>query len=149
VPFERLMIVRPESDADALWAADQALRSRAAVVVWLWRERLAPHDARRLHLSAEEGGAVGLLFRRRAAGLTPAVRRATQADLQLLVQPKKVSGTISAAEMVPDTFLGLRVELTRCRYWLPGAVAEICPEDGCESPAVSTAAALVDPAVAG
>jgi hypothetical protein len=141
VPLERLMIVRPQNDPDALWAADQGLRSRAAVAVWLWRDRLAPHDFRRLHLSAEEGGAVGLLFRRRAAGLTPAVRRATQADLQLLVEP--------TAGINPAAHQTLRVEVTRCRNGLPGAVAEIDPEDGCEAPAVSATAALADPAAAG
>jgi hypothetical protein len=141
VPFERLMIVRPQNDADALWAADQALRSRAAVVVWFWRDRLAPHDFRRLRLSAEEGGAVGLLFKRRAAGLTPGVRRATQADLQLLVEP--------TAGINPGAHRTLRIEVTRCRNGLPGAVAEIDPEDGCEAPAVSATAVLADPAAAG
>src|SRR5947209_5112209 len=33
VSFDRLVIVRPASDADTLWAADQALRSRAAAAV--------------------------------------------------------------------------------------------------------------------
>ena len=120
VPLERQVILRPKDDADALWAADQALRSRAAVAVWLWFDRLAPHDFRRLHLSAEEGEAVGILFRQRAAGFIPAV------DLQLAVSKKKVSGTISAAEMVPDTFF-LQIEVTRCRHGVPGAVAEDLP----------------------
>jgi protein ImuA len=109
VPFDRLVVVRPTTDADALWAADQALRSRAAVAVWLWRERLAAHDFRRLQLSAEEGGAVGVLIRpARVCG------QPTCADVQLAVEPQV--GTWGRR---------LRLTVTRCRGRTPGSVAEI------------------------
>src|SRR5262245_52024997 len=43
VALGRIVLVRPDDDAGALWAADQALRSRAAAAVWFRRDRLAPH----------------------------------------------------------------------------------------------------------
>jgi protein ImuA len=84
IDAERLIVVHPETEADELWAADQALRSRAAGAVWLWRERLRPHDYRRLRLAAECGGAVGVLLRpARVLG------QATWADVQMLVRPRE------------------------------------------------------------
>ena len=69
VPLERLIVVRAAADADALWAADQALRTghrrggAAAAAVWFRCDRLAPHDFRRLKLSAEEGGSLDVFER--------------------------------------------------------------------------------------
>ena len=99
IDAERLIVVHPETEADELWAADQALRSRAAGAVWLWRERLRAHDFRRLRLAAECGGAVGVLLRpARVLG------QATWADVQMLVRPRPGVGERQ-----------LQVEVTRCR----------------------------------
>jgi protein ImuA len=142
VGYEQLIVARPASDADALWAADQALRSRAASVVWLWRDQLAAHDFRRLQLSAEEGGAVGLLLRP-----TRVARQPTWADVQFTVEPRPgMRGR------------RLRIELTRCRGGTPGSTVEIEFDDvtgatwecTCrEAPRLFTAAALAGPAAAG
>jgi protein ImuA len=140
VPVERQIVVRPGDDADALWAADQALRSRAAAAVWLWRDRLAPHDFRRLQLSAEAGGAVGLLLRPAHCRGRP-----TGADVQLAVGPRPAARGWR-----------LHVELTRCRGSTPGAAADIDLEDGLEWGAdcdatfdVPATAALAGPADVG
>ena len=140
VAFDRLVVVRAADAPDALWAADQALRSRAAVAVWLRPERLAPPDYRRLHLSAVEGGAVGVLFRpARSRG------RPTGVDVQLAVEPRPSSRGRT-----------LSIEVTRCRGSTPGSVALIELDDVIEqvrrrreTSHVSTVAALADPAVAG
>jgi protein ImuA len=142
VSYEQLVVVRPANDADALWAADQALRSRAASIVWLWRDRLAAHDFRRLQLSAEEGGAVGLLLRPAARARQP-----TWAEVQLAVEPR------------PSTRdRRLRIELTRCRGGTPGSAVEIEFDDVTgatrestrhEAPRLFTPAALAGPAAAG
>lgn len=58
-----LIIVRPASTADELWAIDQALRSPAVAAVWAPLEKLSGHDFRRLQLAAETSGAVGLFVR--------------------------------------------------------------------------------------
>jgi protein ImuA len=139
VPVERMIVVRAESDADAVWAADQALRSRAAVAVWLRLDRLRSHDFRRFQLSAEEGNAVGVLFRPARARGQP-----TWADVQLAVEPR------------PSTRgRKLRIEVTRCRHGTPGATATIDLDDVTgtewegghyEALHVSAPAALADPA---
>ncbi len=118
VPADRLVVVRPSGDADALWAADQALRSRATVAVWLRRDRLAPHDFRRLQLSAAEGGGIGILLRPARARGQP-----SWADVQLAVSP-----------WPGGRGRRLRVEVTRCRCGVPGAAAEVELDDvtGCE-----------------
>jgi protein ImuA len=141
VPLDRLIVVRPETDADALWAADQALRSRAAAAVWLWRDRLTPVDSRRLKLSAADGGALGLVLR------SDDKRQSTAADVQLTVQP-----------LPSRRGRRLRVAVTRCRGGVPGAVAEIELDDVTggereggrrEASAVPAAAALAGPAGVG
>jgi hypothetical protein len=58
-----LVIVRPQTAADELWAIDQSLRSAAVAVVWAQLEKLGAHDFRRLQLAAEQSSAVGLLVR--------------------------------------------------------------------------------------
>jgi protein ImuA len=135
VAFDRLIVVRATGDVDALWAADQALRSRAAVAVWLRPERLTAPDYRRLQLSAVEGGAVGVLFRPARARGQP-----TGADLQLAVEPRPSSRGRT-----------LHIEVTRCRGGSPGSVAEICihEDNHRETSPVSAVAALADPAIAG
>lgn len=99
IPLERIVMVQPASDADALWAADQALRNRSLGAVWLRRDRLAPHDFRRLQLAAEDGESLGLLFRPMRVRGQP-----SWADLQLIVEPRP-----STEHRI------LHVEMTRCR----------------------------------
>jgi hypothetical protein len=60
---QSLIIVRPASAADELWAIDQALRSSAVAAVWAPLEKLSGHDFRRLQLATEQSGAVGLFIR--------------------------------------------------------------------------------------
>jgi protein ImuA len=141
VACERLIVVHAAGGADALWAAVQALRSGAAAAVWLRCDRLTSHDSRRLQLAAEEGGALGLAFRpSRARG------RPTWADFQLSVEPRPSARGRR-----------LRVELTRCRGGVAGAVAEVEFDDvtgvsegeRSEPPTVPAPAPLAAPAAAG
>lgn len=64
---ERNLIVTPRHPADALWAAEQALRSGACGAVVAWPEKSGVHSDlrawRRLQLAAEASGAIGFLFR--------------------------------------------------------------------------------------
>ena len=56
VPLERLLWLKPESPADAIWAAEQILRngSCGALLFWQPRQSRMRHDAlRRLHLIAQ------------------------------------------------------------------------------------------------
>jgi len=59
----RLLVVRPRSAADALWAFDQAIRSRAVAAAIVALNRLSTPVTRRLQLAAEIGEGVALLLR--------------------------------------------------------------------------------------
>jgi cell division inhibitor SulA/protein ImuA len=63
IELARLLVVRPPSATEALWAAEQALRSGVCAAVFLWLKGTDDRWLRRLKLAAEEGGALGVLFR--------------------------------------------------------------------------------------
>jgi hypothetical protein len=63
IELARLLVVRPASATEALWAAEQALSSGVCAAVLLWLKGTDDRWLRRLKLAAEEGGALGVLFR--------------------------------------------------------------------------------------
>src|SRR6516164_3821356 len=63
IELGRLLIVRPASATEALWAAEQALSSGVCAAVFLWLKGTDDRWLRRLKLAAEEGGSLGVLFR--------------------------------------------------------------------------------------
>jgi hypothetical protein len=63
VELARLLVVRPASAMEALWAAEQALGSGVCAAVLLWLKGTDERWLRRLKLAAEAGGALGILFR--------------------------------------------------------------------------------------
>ena len=69
IPVESCLVVRPAHREDALWAAEQALKSGACGAVLLWMERFAEEYAwlRRLQMAAESGRAMAVLLRSTAA----------------------------------------------------------------------------------
>lgn len=62
VELSRLLIVRAESSADALWAAEQALRSGACSATVVWAGAANERSLRRLQLAAETGETWGVHF---------------------------------------------------------------------------------------
>jgi cell division inhibitor SulA/protein ImuA len=63
IDLERLLVVRPGTATEALWAAEQALSSGVCAAVLLWLKGTDDRWLRRLKLAAEAGGALGVLFR--------------------------------------------------------------------------------------
>jgi cell division inhibitor SulA/protein ImuA len=63
IELKRLLVVRPASAAEALWAAEQILGSGVCAIVLLWLKGTDDRWLRRLKLAAEAGGALGVLFR--------------------------------------------------------------------------------------
>jgi hypothetical protein len=63
IELGRLLVVRPASATEALWAAEQALSSGVCAAVLLWLKGTDDRWLRRLKLAAEAGGALGVLFR--------------------------------------------------------------------------------------
>ena len=63
IELGRLLVVRPATATEALWAAEQALSSGVCAAVFLWLKGTDDRWLRRLKLAAEAGGALGVLFR--------------------------------------------------------------------------------------
>jgi hypothetical protein len=61
--LERTVLIRPTTTKDEAWAWDQALRSPAVGAVFGWMGKLDATTYRRLALSAEVGGTLGLVVR--------------------------------------------------------------------------------------
>jgi hypothetical protein len=98
-----LLIVRPQSRRDALWAMEQALRSGSchALIIWLPRVRYA--ELQRLAVAAEAGCAAAFIFRPLAAATesSPACLRLAlePAGLELGVRIVKRRGAPRAAPL--------------------------------------------------
>jgi len=68
IPLERCLVVRPENREDAMWAAEQALKSGACGAVLLWIGQVKDYAwLRRLQMAAEAGRAMAVYFRPSAA----------------------------------------------------------------------------------
>ncbi len=63
IELGRLLVVRPGTATEALWAAEQALSSGVCAAVLLWLKGSDDRWLRRLKLAAEAGGSLGVLFR--------------------------------------------------------------------------------------
>lgn len=77
IAMERMLIVRTAQARDALWAAEQGLRSEACGAVLLWADVHETTALRRLQLAAERTHALAFLFAplRLAAQPSPAALR--------------------------------------------------------------------------
>jgi hypothetical protein len=60
VVLSRMLVVRTHLP---LWAHEQALRSGACEIAFAWLTRASPRAIRRLQLAAEQGRALGVLYR--------------------------------------------------------------------------------------
>jgi hypothetical protein len=76
VALDRMLIVRTQP-ATVAWAYEQALRSGACGMALAWLPRVSPRAIRRLQLAAEQGRALGVLFRgqQSACAASPAMLR--------------------------------------------------------------------------
>ncbi len=99
IRLEAVLLVQPERGHDALWCAEQILRSGAAacLLAWLPEARLADYATlRRLQLAAQAGDVAGFLFRplQAARASSPAaLRLALRAtDDQLAIEVLKQRG---------------------------------------------------------
>ena len=63
IELGRLLVVRPNTATEALWAAEQTLSSGVCAAVLLWLKGTDDRWLRRLKLAAAAGGSLGVLFR--------------------------------------------------------------------------------------
>lgn len=91
IDLQRVVWVRPQSRADALWAVDQSLRTPAVSAVFAELPSIDDRSARRMQLAAEAGSGLALLVRSAAARQAP-----SWAEVQWLVQAR--SAKVGAPE---------------------------------------------------
>ncbi|MDA8128854.1 MAG: translesion DNA synthesis-associated protein ImuA [Betaproteobacteria bacterium] len=82
VNLERLVVAKPQSEADAWWTAEQALRSGACGALLAWLRAADERRMRRMQLAAETGHSWGVLFRHARAA-----QDRSPAALRLLLEP--------------------------------------------------------------
>jgi len=63
IRLERLVVIRADKPADALWALEQTLRCGSFGAALGWPAMLKDRDIRRLQLAAEAGRSTGFLYR--------------------------------------------------------------------------------------
>ncbi len=63
IELENVLIVTARNGKEALWSAEQCLKSGACNQVLLWQNNLEVHHARRLHVASEMGDCLQFLFR--------------------------------------------------------------------------------------
>jgi hypothetical protein len=128
IDLGRLLVVRPRSARDALWATVQSLRSPAVAAVWAALDRIDDRAFRRLQLAAQSARAIGLLSRPASARGQP-----TWADARLGVEncglriadcglPIRNSIPLNACRL-------LRIHLLRCRHGRAGGVVGVEIDD--------------------
>ena len=80
IDIGKVLLVRPKTHADALWALEQSVKSGtcSAALAWLDDAKLAVKDVRRLKLAARRGGTLTVLFRPDTAA-----RRQSMAELRI------------------------------------------------------------------
>ena len=141
IDLERMIVVRPETSKEALWAAEQSLSCRGVTALLCWFDALDDRAFRRLQLAAERGGGVGMLIRPATVRSQP-----TWADVRLLVRPwsvgAKVEGRKLKVESQSDHSLQLstlnsqlstsviaewrfHLELLRCRKGTSGGAVNV------------------------
>lgn len=122
LPLDRCMVVRPANREDALWAAEQSLKSGACGAVMLWNAAQRAHSEeyawmRRLQLAAQAGNSMAVLFRS-----TAAERHSTPAHLRVVLTREEGALKIRIPKRRgPPLVRGLDVALER-----PGRKADTC-----------------------
>ena len=103
-----LQVIRTKTPRDALWAAEQCLRSGACNAVLCWPQQADDRALRRLQVAAETGQALGFALRSLKAAVNPspaALRIAFDASPRQL-RVLKCRGGIPPARPIPFPQLG-------------------------------------------
>jgi hypothetical protein len=93
---ERVLVVNPDNAKDALWSAEQCLRSGTLGATLCWLPRADERALRRLQLAAESGAMLALAFRP-----PEAEREFSPAALRL--------------KLSPDAYGSTRLDILKCR----------------------------------
>ncbi len=128
IDLEKVVLVRPQSDTDALWAIDQSLRTPAVAAVVADLQRMDDRAARRLQLAAEQGGGLALLVRPIAARRGP-----SWADVQWIVRALP-SRDVGPTQNVTPTSMVLEWKIGDCKFnWYAFEAARQVLRSACRS----------------
>lgn len=61
--LSNILVIYPRQKNEALWAAEQCLKSGACRAVLLWQNAFEIHQIKRLHMASEEGNCLQFLMR--------------------------------------------------------------------------------------
>jgi protein ImuA len=77
IPADKLMLLRAPKTADALWCAEQILRTGSCGALLFWQQHIRAESLRRLHLAAQQGETLFFMMRplASAADSSPALLR--------------------------------------------------------------------------
>lgn len=107
--LQNLLVLRPRSESEELWALEQVLHSPSVGAVWAPLGRIDVLEFRRLQLAAESGRTVGMLVRPAEVRGEP-----SWAEAQFLVRPR-----------ASPAGWRLHVEVTRSRGGTSGRSVEL------------------------
>ena len=93
IDLARIVLVRSAQPQEALWAAEQTLRSGAASAVLAWLPAPGERSLRKLSLAAEAGRAMGVYF-----PAVQAMRHATPAALRLRLAAREGKSLLTIAK---------------------------------------------------
>ena len=82
LPLDKTLVLRPKLSADALWAAEQILKSGTCGALVFWQEHVRPESLRRLQLAAKSGETLFFVVRPLATAIDP-----SPAELRVSVRP--------------------------------------------------------------
>ncbi len=122
--LDRVLLVHPRGTRkDALWAAEQAIRSGSSIAILAWLDHASDTALRRLQLAAEERECLAVLFRppgalgsRSPAALRVKLARAGRVTrIEVLKCRGRHPGAVSIDLGGADGTRGSSVEATSCR----------------------------------
>jgi cell division inhibitor SulA/protein ImuA len=128
IDLRRLLVVAPRNDAEALWAFEQAARSRAIAASVLAAGRVPLPVVRRLQLAAEAGGGLAFLLRPDAESAQPSV-----AAVRIRTSPRPRDGETPEGgirrHFPPRRFL-INILKLRGGFVSSSWIAEVCDANG-------------------
>lgn len=89
--LDQILLITPESIQQALWSAEQCLKSGCCYAVLMWQQNLQIHQVKRLQLAAKAGDALQVIFRQTYTRQTPLP---VSLALQLTSQEQGIQVTI-------------------------------------------------------
>lgn len=106
-----ILVINVDNQQDALWAAEQCLKSDCCHTVLSWLSDLEIHQVKRLQLAAKQGGAIQFIFQQQQKyGLSLPVTM----SLSLEPQPKGLK--IKVNKRI-GSWLHQHMDLDMQRYW--------------------------------